>query len=131
MPLFRFALRYFAVTFALAFAVGVVRTLWLVPAVGEVRAVLAEVPLILGFSAWWARRLLRRRPLPTRRAALSVGAIAFALLLAAELATALLLGRSAGGWLASLGTPAGLLGLAGQLGFALMPWLVRDATARR
>ena len=28
-------------------------------------------------------------------------------------------------WLESLTTPAGLLGLAGQLGFALMPWWVR------
>jgi hypothetical protein len=123
--MFRLALAYFAGTFALGFALGTVRTLWLAPAMGETGAVLAELPLMLGFSWWWARRLLRRQPLPRRSQALAMGGLALLLLLAAELALTLLLGRGAGQWLDGLSTPAGALGLAGQLGFAVMPWWVR------
>lgn len=118
------ALAYFAGVFALAFVVGIGRTLWLAPRVGAVAAVLAELPVILAVSWLWSRHLLRRHPLPRRTQALAMGAAAFALLMAAERGLALLLGQSAGQWLGSLATPAGALGLAGQLGFAAMPWVV-------
>lgn len=118
------ALAYFAGVFALAFAVGVGRTLWLAPRVGAVAAVLAELPVILTASWLWSRHLLCRHPLPRRAQALAMGALAFALLMVAELGLALLLGQSAGQWLSSLATLAGALGLAGQLGFAVMPWAV-------
>lgn len=121
----RLALAYFAGTFALGFGLGTVRTLWLAPAVGETGAVLAELPLMLGFSWWWARRLLRRHPLPRHSQALAMGLLALVFLLTAELVLALALGRSAGQWLEGLGTTAGALGLAGQVGFAVMPWWVR------
>jgi hypothetical protein len=55
-----------------------------------------------------------------------MGLIAFALLMLAELALAqLLAGQSARQWVEGLTNPAGALGLAGQVGFALMPWWVR------
>jgi hypothetical protein len=124
------ALAYFAGVFALAFVVGVGWTLWLAPRVGAVAAVLAELPLILTASWLWSRHLLRRHPLPSHSPALMMGALAFALLMAAELGLAQVLGRSAGAWLASLTTPAGLLGLAGQVGFGVMPGAVWQPSLR-
>jgi hypothetical protein len=119
------ALAYWAAIFALGFALGTVRTLWLAPALGELAAVALELPVMLGASAWAAHRLTRRHAIAAPGPALAMGALAFALLLAAELALALALGRSAGEWLASLGEPPGLLGLAGQVAFALMPLALR------
>ncbi|WP_309751840.1 hypothetical protein [Novosphingobium sp.] len=124
------ALAYFAGVFALAFCVGVGRTLWLAPRVGAFAAVMAELPVILAASWWWSRRLLSRHPLAARTDALVMGAAAFALLMAAEAALAVLLGGSVTGWLSGLATPAGMLGLAGQLGFAVMPWAVWRGAVR-
>ena len=129
-PVIRSALAYFAGVFALAFCVGVGRTLWLAPRVGPFVAVLAELPVILMASWWWSRHLLRRRPLTRRADALAMGAVAFALLMAAECSLAVLLAGTAAGWLAALMTPAGLLGLVGQLGFAAMPWAVWRGAVR-
>lgn len=110
---------------------GALRTLWLAPRIGAEAAVLAEqVPMPI--ASWLtARALLRRWPLPGRRAALMMGAMAFALLMIAECALAVLLfGQTPAIWAASLTTPAGALGLAGQVLFAAMPWFVwRRCTA--
>lgn len=125
MAVLRPALTYFAGIFALGFVLGTIRVLWLVPALGENAAVLAELPVMLAASWLWARRVLRRQPLASRSAALAMGCLAFALLLLAELALGLtLFGQSAGEWLAALGHLPGSLGLAGQVLFALMPALV-------
>lgn len=119
---------YWAGVFALAFGLGIGRTLWLAPQIGAFGAVLCEVPLVLAASWWWARRLLQRRSLPSRTSAFAMGAIAFALLIVAEVALSVLaFGISASEWAASLAAPVGALGLAGQLGFALMPGLVWEA----
>jgi hypothetical protein len=125
MPILRHALIYLAAIFALGFVLGTVRTLWLAPAVGHLAAVALELPVMLGASWWLARRMAARRPLPSRGAALQAGGIAFALLMALELALGMtLFGQSAGQWLAALTTPSGALGLTGQALFALMPALV-------
>jgi hypothetical protein len=117
-------LRYFAGVFAIAFALGTIRTLWLAPAVGDLAAVGIEVPIILAVSWWWGRRLLARQPLgPAGRAVM--GGTAFGWLMLAEFGLALAFGREPGDWLASFFTPAGLLGLAGQLGFAAIPLFIR------
>jgi len=84
---------YFVAVFAVGFLLGVVRTLWLVPRLGERRAELLEIPLMLVaiyLAARWiaGRFYLRARPLPVR---LVVGLVALALLLAAELALVLYL----------------------------------------
>lgn len=115
MRVTRPALAYLGVIFALGFVLGTVRTLWLAPLVGPVLAVL------LGASWYWAGRVLARWPLPTRQAALAMGALAFALLLAGEWALGQALGQSSAEWLAALARPAGALGLAGQVLFALFP----------
>ncbi len=116
--------RYFAIVFAIAFVFGTIRTLWLAPAIGATAAVLVELPLILTVSAVAARRIVRRDRLATRGAALGAGAVAFALLMLAEAGLAVFaFGISLNAWAASLGTVPGVIGLAGQLGFALMPLL--------
>lgn len=124
MRILRPALAYLGVILALGFVLGTVRTVWLAPLVGPLVAVACELPVLLGASWWWAGKVLARHPLPTRRAALAMAALAFALLLACELALAgVLAGQSAGEWARALTTPAGALGLAGQAVFALLPAL--------
>ncbi|MFC3100134.1 hypothetical protein [Altererythrobacter lauratis] len=121
----RLALLYWAAIFALGFALGALRTLWLAPAIGAVAAVTAELPVMLGASWLVAARLLARRPLERAGSALAMGLLAFSLLLAAEAAlAALLAGQGVNAWLAGLAQPAGALGLAGQIVFALVPLAV-------
>lgn len=116
---------YFAAVFAVAFVFGVVRTLWLAPAIGALAAVACEVPLILALSWLIAARLTRRFSVTQTGSALALGAIAFGLLMLSELALARVLsGQSPVAWLTAMGSSAGALGLAGQIGFALMPWWV-------
>ena len=115
------ALAYWLGVFALGFVLGTMRTLWLEPALGQLTAVALELPLMLAASWWWSGRVLARWRLATRGAALGAGLLAFALLLASEWALATALGQSGAEWLAALTRPAGALGLAGQVLFALFP----------
>ena len=82
-----------------------------------------EVPLILGLSWLVAGRVLRRWPL-SQGQALAMGGLAFAFLMLAEFALAWLLsGQTPAAYAATLATGPGALGLAGQIGFALIPAL--------
>lgn len=122
MGLLRPALAYFLPVFALGFVLGTVRTLWLAPAIGPLAAVAAELPIMLAASWLLARRVVRRHAIAAPATALAVGLTAFALLLLAELALAMTLaGQGVAEWAASLTTPPGALGLAGQAVFALLP----------
>jgi hypothetical protein len=118
-------LRYFVPVFAIAFVFGTLRTLVVAPRTGDVVAVLIEVPLILLVSWWVCRRAAKGvspRPLPR----LVMGATALALLMLTEFTMSVrLFGRSPAAFLMGFGTLAGQLGLAGQIGFGLMPLLVR------
>jgi hypothetical protein len=116
------ALAYLAPVFALAFGLGVLRSLWLAPALGALPAVALEVPVLLVWSWIVAGRVLRRWPLP-RRGCLAMGSLAFALLILAEAGLALATGQTLRGFLAAMATPHGALGLAGQLVFAALPAL--------
>ena len=121
----RAAAAYWAAVFAFAFVLGIVRTLWLTPQIGALAATACEVPLVLGASWWTARRLTARYRIAGGKAALAMGLAAFAILMLAEVSLAgALSGQSPGNWLRSLATPAGALGLAGQVLFGLMPWWV-------
>ena len=127
----RAAVQYWAVVFAFAFVVGVGRTLWLAPWVGETPAVLLELPLVLGASWFAARSLTRRHGITTRRHALAMGALAFAMLLLAEaLLARALAGQTLGEWFAALWVVPGIYGLAGQVGFAVMPTYGPSCSAR-
>ncbi len=126
MPALRAGIAYWAVVFTLAFGLGVIRTLWLAPALGQLAAVGMEVPLVLLASWLAARRLTERFAIASSGGALTMGLIAFALLMLSELALgALLGGQTTAIWLKSLTTLAGLLGLSGQVLFAAMPVIVR------
>jgi hypothetical protein len=115
-------LRYFAGVFAIAFAMGTIRTLLLAPAIGALAAVAVEVPIILAVSWLWGRRLLARQKLGQAGRAV-MGVSAFVWLMLAEF------GLAPGAYWASFFTPAGLLGLAGQLGFAALPLFIKPARA--
>jgi hypothetical protein len=119
----RAALAYWAVVFALGFVLGSLRVLWLAPLVGLVPATLIELPLMLGASWWASGWLVRRFAIADKGAALAMGGIAFALLMAAECAVGVgMMGLTPGQWLADFAQPHAAIGLAGQVVFALMPW---------
>jgi hypothetical protein len=114
---------YVATVFAVGFVLGVLRTLALVPLLGELGAVMVELPVILTVAWLVCARILRRwrlAPLP----ALGMGAIAFVMLMAAEAGlSTLLAGRSVAEHLALYSQLPQQLGLAGQMTFALFPWV--------
>ncbi|MEP6870190.1 MAG: hypothetical protein ABJA20_16945, partial [Novosphingobium sp.] len=124
MTVVRNAITYFAIVFTFAFAMGVARALVIAPQLGETAAVLLEVPILLALSWATARRLMRDQHLILSQR-IRVGVIAFALTLASEaVLAALLRGQSLGEWAATVAAPLGLVGLAGQLGFAAIPAMV-------
>jgi hypothetical protein len=115
------ALAYFAVVFTAAFAFGALRVTLIAPQTGPLVAVALEVPLILGLSWLVAGRVLRRWPLPLAKA-LAMGGLAFVVLMLAEFSLAYALsGQPPSAYAASFLTGPGALGLAGQIGFALIP----------
>jgi hypothetical protein len=80
----RAAAIYFVVVLAAGFALGTVRTLVVVPRIGERAAELAEMPLLVAVSFLAARWIIARHA-PLRVAQrFAVGLIALGLLLAAE-----------------------------------------------
>lgn len=122
---------YWAIVFALGFVLGTIRVLAIAPALGsETKAVILELPVML-LASWAAARWVVRRFEPMGRAGwLGAGGFAFALLIAAEAAlAALAFGQSAGEWAESLFVVPGIIGLAGQVAFALMPALAGGARA--
>lgn len=117
---------YFALVFAAGFLFGTVRVVWLAPRVGDLSAVALEMPLILLVS-WHACRWCLDRFLPAPRPGdlMLMGGSAFVMLMAAELAlSTVLFGNSAASFLDALMSPEGLLGLAGQILFAAMPFIL-------
>ncbi len=118
----RAGIAYFATVFAAGFVLGTVRTLLLVPGLGELAAVLVEIPFML-LVAWMACRwLVRRFSVPSRATdRLVMGGVGFALLMVAELLLTLALGNGPAAFLAGFAEPAGAAGLAAQVVFALLP----------
>ncbi len=119
------AFAYFGVVFCVGFALGALRTLAVAPMIGEVSAVSIEAPIMLAVS-WiacgWCLDLI-----PVEAAAgprIAMGATAFALLMATEFAVGMVLfARDPLTALHNYATPAGEIGLASQVAFALIPYL--------
>lgn len=123
---FRAGAAYFAAIFALGFALGTVRVLWLAPMVGETAAVLAEQPVMLGASWLAAGWLVRRHALCAMRDRAAMGGFAFILLIAAEMALGVtVFEQTPGQTLADALVLPGVIGLVGQMLFGLMPMWVR------
>jgi hypothetical protein len=120
------ALAYVLPVFVVAFGLGALRVSLVAPQVGPLAAVALELPLVLALSWMVAGRVLRHWPQSGRQGRLALGALAFLILMLLELVTALAFGQSPAAFLAAMATPPGALGLAGQIGFGLIP-LVRQA----
>jgi hypothetical protein len=120
---------YFAIVFCAGFLFGTVRVLALAPRVGEALAVAIELPLMLAVSWLVCRRLIARLGVPaglTPR--LTMGGFAFGLLMVAEIGVSVLaLGRTLSEHIEAYQTTPALMGLLGQIAFALFPVWVRNA----
>jgi hypothetical protein len=117
---------YFLIVFAAAFALGVLRTLWLSPLLGEGLALAIELPIVLFLSWTVCRRLIAAFDIADRIAdRFAMGAVAFAFLMVAESTlSTVLLGRSLEQHLASYATWLGATGFSAQIVFAALPLVV-------
>lgn len=115
---------YWFKVFVVAFALGVVRTFLITPFIGATPAVLLELPIMIYVSYKAATGIMTLRLLDlTEKQA--VGATAFLLLLCCEAWLAQSLGgQTSDEWVMSLFSMPGILGLAGQIVFALIPAIV-------
>lgn len=117
------AILYFSFAIVLGFVLGAVRVLFLVPLIGAFQAVALELPIML-IATWLAcTRIVSRTHVPPRLFdRLLMGGFALALLLTAEFCIAALLqSRTMLQFLQELASAHGLLGLSGQILFALFP----------
>jgi hypothetical protein len=124
---------YFAIVFAVGFALGTLRVTQVAPVLGEVGATVLEVPLML-VASWLACAWLvgSFRVPRTGAARLRMGGIAFVLLIAAEfLLGVAVFGRTVPQLVAAWSTPSGLIGLAAQAVFALIPFAHAQWVLRR
>jgi hypothetical protein len=129
-------LAYFGCVFAAGFVLGVLRALFVVPRLGETFAVAMELPVIL-VVAWIACRWLTKHFVVRSRFVprAVMGAVAFILLMIGELSTSLLLSdRGLTEHLRLYREASHMLGLAGQIAFALFPalqiWIASPPAAR-
>jgi hypothetical protein len=127
---------YFAVVFAAAFVLGVVRVLWALPRYGERTAELMEAPVMLGVivaAAWWITRRSASAFSAIQR--LGTGIVALNLLVVVESSFVLLLKElTLAQYFASRDVVAGLVYMTLVGMFAAMPALMPrhrvDADAR-
>jgi hypothetical protein len=126
------ALAYLTIVFSAAFLLGTLRVLVLVPWLGEMRAILLEVPVVLGISWVTCRWVMHRYAIPEAfKSRLTVGGLAFTLLMVLEFSFAILVFKqSSTTYFAAFLTPPGATGLIGQIGFALFPLMQRRPTKR-
>ena len=115
---------YFLLVFAAGFALGAIRVPFVVPRLGVRWAELLEMPLML-LASFLAARLCVRRYGPfsaVRR--LGIGALALALLVAAELGLTVALGQSIREYIAGRDPVSGTAYLISLVVFAVFPLVV-------
>jgi hypothetical protein len=117
---------YFALVFGAGFVLGPIRILWLVPRIGTRAAELAEMPVMLAVIVAAAVWVVRRLAVPPRALPrVGMGALALALMLAAEFALVLpLRGMTAAEYFATLDPVSGTVFFALQGVMALVPGVV-------
>ena len=119
---------YFAVVFSAGFVLGAIRTIWLSPAMGQLGAVAIELPFMLAASWLACGWCLHTFSISDQLRQALMGAVAFVVLMAAEAGLAIAaFGMRPEEYVAGLLTAAGLLGLSGQVAFAVMPLVYRIA----
>ena len=122
----RAALAYFAAVFAAGFVLGVARELIVRPRLGTLAAIVVEAPVMVLVCWASARWMVRRFGVATRGERARLGALAFALLMIAELGGSIgLRHMGVAEWVTQFATPAGALSLGLFLVFAAMPLVVR------
>ena len=113
---------YAIIVFLIGFILGTIRVLLFAPSLGEATAVIMEAPIMLAASwfvcRWCVDRLDVTRTVPPRSL---MGLVAFLVLMSAEVGLGAVLGRSLGDQLDGYGSPAGRIGLAAQVIFAMFP----------
>ncbi|MDJ0921295.1 MAG: hypothetical protein QNI84_09215 [Henriciella sp.] len=116
---------YFAIIFAIGFALGAVRIFVFEPSFGPALSVLFEIPIILACSWWVCARLIRVFKVASDTSArLVMGLVGFALLMGAELVLSVIgFQRTLLEHFASYHSLRGGLGLVGQLVFGAIPLL--------
>lgn len=126
MRLLKPALLYFLIVFGVGFILGPIRVLWLVPRVGERTAELLELPLMLVaiiLAAGWINRRFAELDSPISK--LSVGMIAFVMVLSAEFIVGMTLrGLSLTQIILDRDPVSGTAYYSSLLLLALMPWLL-------
>lgn len=134
MPVILFAaIRYFLIVFAAGFVFGTIRTLTTADTPdARLLAVAIELPAIIAVSWFACRHAVRAFSVQQDIVArLAMGAVAFGFLMLAELTLDVALaGRSVQEHFALYVQPAHMLGLAGQVVFALFP-LIQSRTGVR
>ena len=125
-PAIKAGLCYFALTFGAGFMLGPLRILVLMPRVGARVAELAELPVMILVTWLAARWTVRRFRVPSSaRLRLVMGALAFALLLAAEFSLVLpLRGLTLELYFATRDPISGIAYYAALVLLALMPVVV-------
>jgi hypothetical protein len=116
---------YASGVFAVGFGIGTIRVLFLVPRVGAAVAVLSEAPVMLAVSWSISKWVAKKFDLNAdAHASLLMGAIAFAVLMLAELGVSVFVfGNSMVQHLAAYWSVPGAIGLAAQICFATFPSL--------
>ena len=124
MRILKAGIIYFLQVFGTGFALAFIRIPFLVPAFGVRVAELIKMPVMLAVIVWASKRLARHHSGFTRVDRLASGLVAFALLVAAELAVAYFLGaRSPSQYIASRDPVSGSVYLVSLLFFAVAPAL--------
>ena len=115
---------YFALVFAIGFALGVIRISFLVPALGARWAELLELPFMVLASFVAARYFVGRYGPFSAARRLGIGMLALALLVTAELVLTLALGQSIRDYVAGRDPVSGAAYLVSLLIFAALPLIV-------
>lgn len=123
ISLLRLSLLYFLVVFAAGFALGTIRVLFLVEAIGERYAELAETPLMAIVCALAAHYFINQhRDILTLQRTLFMGVISLALLLTVEFSVVLnLRGLTLDQYVQSRDPVSGIAYIAGLLWYAIAP----------
>jgi hypothetical protein len=114
---------YAGVVFAFGFGMGTIRALFVSPAIGEVYAVMLEIPVMLAVS--WLSCLLvigRFNVGAALAGRLTMGILAICLLMMAEVNLSMIaFGMTLGQYLETYRAPAAMLGFGAQIVFGALP----------